>query len=103
MFRKKRMAAKVFRVKDAYMRLANWSYYNKSPKNLRWAFQVMDFLKDDLGLKSVQIIDGPMVDLFDIDSRCEFETHFNNNQVVDILIPNTAPISGWKLQTSGHV
>lgn len=103
MFRKKRMAAKVFRVKGAYMRLTNYSYYSNSPKKLLWAFQVMDFLKDDLGLKSVQIVDGPTVDLFDIDSRCEFETHFNNNQVVDILIPNTAPISGWKLQTSGHV
>lgn len=93
----------VFRVRDSYMRLVNWSYHNNSPKKLFWAFQVMDLLKDDLGLKSVQIVDGPMVDLFDIDSRCEFEIHFNNNQAVDILIPNTAPISGWKLQTSRHV
>ena len=103
MFRKKRMAAKVFRVKGAYMRLTNYSYYSNSPKKLLWAFQVMDFLKDDLGLKSVQIVDGPTIDIFDLDSRAEFEIYFNNNKIVDILVPSNISFSEWELREASDV
>lgn len=60
----------------------------------------MNFLTETLGLKSVQVLNGPMVDLLNPSSRLEFKKYFDNNEIVDLLVPRNVPAHGWKLRPS---
>ncbi len=96
MFRKKQ--TKILRVKDGKKRLVNSDRFEELTRPL----QVTFFLREVLGLKSVKVHNGPAIDLFNGRSRTKFEKYFNHNETVDILIPKSAPVHEWKLESSHY-
>ena len=96
MFRKKRVAMDVLRVKEPGKQFSSFEYVQIKT----WASTVMNFLTETLGLKSVQVLNGPMVDLLNPSSRLEFKKYFDNNEIVDLLIPRNVPAHRWKLRPS---
>lgn len=101
MFRKKQ--TKVLRVKDGKKRLSNFDIpYSKNEGELTMGPEVEDFLRDNLGLESIKILNGPTRDLSDYESNCEFCDYFHANEIVDILIPENANLDGWTLRQSAY-
>ena len=62
----------------------------------------MSFLKNKLNLDSVHILDGPTIYISDPDYCDEFDDYFWGNEIVDIVIPKSANLDGWKLQPSAY-
>ncbi len=101
MFRKKQ--TKVLRVKDGKKRLSNASYIWFSGE-LTYFDEILRFLKDDLNLESVRILDGPTIYNPPNPEYCdEFDSYFCDNEIVDILIPKETNLDGWTLQPSRYV
>lgn len=96
MFRKKNVVMQVLRVKEPGKQFLRYEYTQK----ITWAIEIITFLKETLGLESVQVLNGPMVDLFDGYSLTEFNDYFYDNEVVDLLIPKNVPTHEWKLRSS---
>jgi len=69
MFRKKKVVMNVLRVKEPGKQFSSFKYVECTT----WAVEIITFLKETLGLESVQVLNGPMVDLFDGYSRTEFK------------------------------
>lgn len=86
----------VLRVKEPGKQFSSFNYVECTT----WAIEIITFLKVTLKLESVQVLNGPMVDLFDGYSRTEFKKYFNNNEIVDLLIPRNVPAHRWKLRPS---
>lgn len=96
MFRKKKVVMDVLRVKEPGKQFSFFEYVEYTT----WAVEIIIFLKETLGLESVQVLNGPTVDLLDGYSRTEFKKYFNNNEIVDLLIPRNIPAHRWKLRPS---
>ncbi len=96
MFRKKKVVMQVLRVKEPGKQFSSFEYV----EFVTWPFEIMDFLKRELLLESVQVFDGPIINLSDLDSRSEFNDYFYANDIVDLLVPSDAPAHEWKLQPS---
>ena len=94
MFRKRQ--TKILRVKEPGKQFTSFEYAEYTT----WAIEIITFLKGTLKLESVQVLNGPMVDLFDGYSRTEFKKYFKNNEIVDLLIPRNVPAHEWKLRSS---
>lgn len=97
MFRKRQ--TKILRVKDGEKRLVN----SDIPWELTSTAEVVMFLNRYLGLESVRILGGKTIILLDDRYWNEFCDHFNHNEIVDFLIPNSVNLDGWILQRSRYV
>lgn len=84
----------MLRVKEPGKQFSSFAYVQQ----ITWAIEVVSFLTKTLRLESVQVLNGPMVDLFDPSSRMEFKKYFYSNEIVDLLIPRDVPVHGWKLR-----
>lgn len=97
MFRKKQ--TKVLRIKEGKKRLIN----SKTLQELTFSTEVIDFLKNVLGLKTVQILNGQTINLYDSESCREFSGYSIHSETVDILVPKGTNLDGWQLQLSRYV
>lgn len=96
MFRKKKVAMEVLRVKEPGKQFSFFEYVEYTT----WPQEITLFLIVILKLESVQVLNGPMIDFSDLDSRPEFNDYFYANDIVDLLVPSDVPAHGWKLRPS---
>lgn len=86
--REEKVVMDVLRVKEPGKQFTSFEYAEYTT----WAIEIITFLKVTLKLESVQVyLNGQPVDLFDGYSRTEFKKYFNNNEIVDLLIPRNIP------------